>query len=435
VSQSSGHPPPGGQFRSTRRREIAELPDTVQRGHALHFSALDANTKASLQGWSFRLSQIMAPVAQAQSEQEKEYAWSQIDKDKIRSLLNEMNHWDRSYSQSTGNRLSDFVNANGLIPRFLAERLDSGSRFFDPEKIRGKLSEENRISPKFSDNEESIFSQFRKSDRHQQSKMLQDPSIRSIVERKMGLNPSSQSSQASPGDVGPSSDEHQESQENTQNNVVGDVGPLSDEGAQSIESSDQRKGSRRKKFDLDPRLKKKVKIAAEKWIGDDNPEAQEALEGVIPDAWRSIKNDVNEWNEGLRGIFGAVSKGRGNSLNSMALKVSRAEDPMSIVGFDEYVDFARKYYPHIVANKWGEEEGLMEAFRIGLKKEPAIDSDEVVNRAVDMLGPGFRRMLEEGIPQDLSSVHSEPIYEPGDPLPFSVRAWMSWMNRNNLSFN
>src|SRR5690606_26091941 len=53
--------------------------------------------------------------------------------------LAEMNQMDRE-AREQGIPLSDYVNANGIIIRGLAERLDGGSRFFDPEKLRGKMT-------------------------------------------------------------------------------------------------------------------------------------------------------------------------------------------------------------------------------------------------------------------------------------------------------
>jgi hypothetical protein len=406
ASQVARASSPGGQFRSTRRREIVALPDTVQRGHALHLTVLDQNTKLNLQGWASKLSQLMSPVDQVKTEQDKEYAWSQVNKNEVRSLLNEMNQWDRAHGKATGRQLSDFVNANGLIPRFLAERLDSGSRFFDPEKIRDKLSAENRGTPEFSEDEESAYRQFQNSERFERKKMLENPGFRSVVERKMGLVPSRPESATTP--------------ESLQKTTEQGFGPS------SVSTAVEKKTKRTS--DLSPQLASRARKAIEGFIGDDNFEAQTALEKAVPEAWRTMKQEVEEWNDGLRGIFGAVSA-KNKALGSMIQKVGRADDPMSIVGFDEYVDFARKKYPHIVANKWGEEEGLMEAFRTGIKPIPKVDSDEVIERAIDMLGPSFRKMLEEGTPQDNSHVHSKPVFADGDPIPFSVRAWMNWMNR------
>lgn len=417
---SPGALSPGGQARSTRKREIAALPDTVQRGHALHLSALDANTKVTLTGLAGELGRLMAPVDQAETDADKEHAWSQVNKDAIRNVLSRINTLDRQYGDQNGNRVSDFVNANGMIPRFLAERLDSGRRFFDPEKIREKLSSSNVGAPAFSDDEESAYRQFRAADRGARAKMLEDPSVRSVIERKMGLTPQgSKIPDPQTGNVAADPSEIAKP-------LNEDIGQTFNEQTDSSSSQETKKESK-KRPDLDPRLRNKMSRAIEKYINDDNPDAQRALEQAVPEAWRSMKSEIEEWNEGLKGIFGAINKGRGNSLNSMALKVSRAEDPMSIVGFDEYVDYARKNFPHIVANKWGEEEGLMEAFRTGVKKIPSIDSDEVIERAIDMLGPGFRQMLGGESQQTEDIPISEPILEGG--IPFSVRAWMAWTNR------
>lgn len=414
---------PGGQFRSTRRREIAALPDTIKRGHALHLSTLDQNTKVNLQNWHSRLSSHLARVEQGATDQEKEYAWSQVNKDAIRLLLKEMNDMDRQFGHRNGNRLSDWVNANGLIPQFLAERLDSGRRFFDPERIRDKISEHNRGTPIFSDAEEAGYKAYQQADRWEQKRLLTNPEIRSVVERKMGLNPSS-----SPA----AEQEISEDPINQPSNSVQIPGNSVIEGNAATKAEQQKF---KKKLDINPQLMARVKSAVESYIGDDNPEAQTALEKAVPEAWRTLKSEAEEWNEGLRGIFSGI-RAKGQALGSMIQKVARADDPMSIVGFDEYVDFARKNFPHIVANKWGEEEGLMEAFRQGIRPIPKIDSREVIDRAVDMLGPSFRRMLEEAPADELSEQdQSLPVYDDGDPIPFSVRAWVNWLHHSKASRN
>lgn len=406
----------GGQFRSTRRREIAALPDTVKPGYSLHLSSLDIDTVNNLQGWRDRLRAEVSQVEKAGSEQDKEYAWSQVNKDAIRSLLSEMNEMDRQHGQQSGQKLSDWVNANGMIPRFVAERLDSGRRFFDPERIRNKLPETNKAASIFSDDEKKILREYNQSSRDDRQKALRDPQKREIVERAMGLStahariPDPMTGQvASPPGSQLSTPEEAET------------------GNQATEQKDSSTKAKKPSGELSTQFQNRMKSLIESYVGDDNSEAHSALEKSVPEAWRTLKQETEEWNEGLRGIFGGISA-KGQALGSMIQKVGRAQDPMSIVGFDEYVDFARRHFPHIVANKWGEEEGLMEAFRTGIKPVPKIDSQEVIERAVDMLGPGFRKMLEEGTPEESFIPDSLPVFDDGDPLPFSIRAWISWLN-------
>jgi hypothetical protein len=435
--QASGRPSPGGQFRSTRRREVAALPDTVQRGHALHLSVLDQNTKSTLQSLGKELASHLARVDQAQTEQDKEYAWSQVDKNAVRATLARINDLDHKHGEQNGARISDFVNANGMIPRFLAERLDSGSRFFDPEKIRDKLGSQNRGTPAFSDDEESAFRQFQSATRFDRKRMLENPDFRSVVERKMGLTPSRQSQSADsvsqPADsVSPMSDGQSKSQENAQDNTGGTVSPSSQE-QQPAPAEPPRPPAPKPEFS--PQLRARMMKAIHDQIGDDNYEAQVALEQMVPEAFKTMVSEAQEWNEGIRGIHGLM-KAKGQSLGSFVQQTKRAQDGDSIKGFDEYVDLALRHYPHLTMGKWGPEEALLDAFRTGLKQEPKIDSPEVMDRAIDMLGPGFRQSLENHWAEAESSFDdSRSSSDEFDPVPFSVRAWMNWISNPRYSLS
>lgn len=126
----------GGRIRSTKKREIAVLPDTITQGHSLHVDSLSPELATSLKAWSSQLQSLMAGVESAQTPDDQEIAWASVDKDNVRQLLAQMNVMDKQHGAQTGEQLSDWVNANALIPRSLAERLDGGERFFNPEKIR-----------------------------------------------------------------------------------------------------------------------------------------------------------------------------------------------------------------------------------------------------------------------------------------------------------
>lgn len=433
LPQASGHPSPGGQFRSTRRREVAALPDTIQRGHALHLSALDQNTKMTVQHLGSELASHLSRVDQAQTEQDKEYAWSQVDKNAVRATLAKINALDHKYGEKNGARISDFFNANGMIPKFLAERLDSGSRFFDPEKIRGKLGAQNRGTTAFSDDEESAFKQFQSATRFDRKRMLENPDFRSVVERKMGLTPSRAAESASQTEppqgqstdtvspstdtVGPMSEGLPKSQENTQDNSGGLVRPP------SLASGPQ----------LSHQLRSRMMKAIQNQVGDDNYEAQIALEQMVPEAFKSMVSEVQEWNEGIRGIHGLM-KAKGQSLGGFVQQTKRAQDGDSIKGFDEYVDLAQRHYPHLTMGKWGPEEALLDAFRTGLKQEPKIDSPEVMDRAIDMLGPSFRQSLESHWAES-SHEDAPETSDEFDPVPFSVRAWMNWISSPRYSLS
>ena len=124
----------GAAPKSSRIREIAALPDNVKEGHQLHLSSLSQRDRFAVLDWSRRLNEAMANVHGPNEEEE----WQRVSKPYIRTLLDEMNQRDRE-ARGRGVRLSDYINANGMIPESLSSRLHGGARFFDPEHIRDKL--------------------------------------------------------------------------------------------------------------------------------------------------------------------------------------------------------------------------------------------------------------------------------------------------------
>ncbi len=127
----------GGEFRGAKTSklwQLVERPD-VSEGHALHRSALPEKWRAKAIDWSSRLNELTKHLGG-----DDEQKWSQTDKKPIRLLLEEMNQMDRD-ARAEGIQLSDFVNANGMISKDLAERLTGGHRFFNPEAIRDKFKQ------------------------------------------------------------------------------------------------------------------------------------------------------------------------------------------------------------------------------------------------------------------------------------------------------
>lgn len=324
-------PTPGGTAlhttsparKSTRKRELAALPDIVVAGHPLHISALDPDWASRITQWSGQLNQLMADVERASDSDAEESAWARVDKDQIRWLLDQMNHWDRQFGQSSGRRLSDFVNAGGLIPRSLAVRLDSGSRFFDPEKLRRHL----RTAP---------------------ASATQPAATQSAAASAVGPEPPTIPQSPAPDNPAPSADK---------------LPRKARRARDPIESPPKKRGQKTFKG-LAPAHFTKLKNAISDFIGTDSPEHQAALEEMVPSVWREMNDEINSWNLGLREIVSNFKGRRG--IGAIATNVRRGTDPDNLKSFDLMVDYALKEFPHIVSSHWSGEEGLMEALRTGV---------------------------------------------------------------------
>lgn len=448
LSGSASHQPSGGRIRSTKKREIAALPDTIHEGHSLHLSKLPPDVAEKAISWSQQLGSLMTRVESTQDTDAQEIAWAAVNKDQIRALLAQMNAMDKQFGAQTGQNLSDWVNSNGLIPRSLAERLDGGERFFNPEKIRSKLKGETR-PPEAKNHEPNppsdsdLIRQFNSTDdRQERKRMLNDPLYRAAMEQAMGIaskgpsTPEPQQENRSwkddPAKVaeferrkGLTPSKPKKEPANYDDRVAAMAARRDPDGIstqpidQAIAKKPKPKKAERAFQNLTQAHFTKLKNAITDYLGTESPEHQAALESTVPQAWRMLNDEADQWNHGLREIIG---QGHHNGLGAMMSNVHRVADPMSFKGFDQLVHHAKQYYPHIVSHPDGPEEGLMQALKGGTKPQYALTDPEVIEHAVDLLGPSFRNSLD-----DLwtSSEVIEPMsQEEREALPFSVRAMM-----------
>ncbi|MFO0940084.1 MAG: hypothetical protein U0930_04890 [Pirellulales bacterium] len=448
--------PSSNRIRSTKKREIAALPDTIHEGHSLHLSKLPPDLAEKSRAWSKQLHNLMAGVESAKSPDDQEIAWAAVNKDEIRKLLDQMNSMDKQYGAQTGQNLSDWVNANGLIPRSLAERLDGGERFFNPERIRSKLkgqpkpSESNLSNPP---TDADLIRKFNSSDdRQERKRMLNDPVFKSAMERAMGIaskgpatpepKPDNRSWKDDSAKVaeyerrkGLTPSKPKEAPTNYDNRVDAllqrrDPDGISNQPIDQVLSEQKPTDSAK---EPKPKPKKqdrtfnnltqahftKLKNAIADYLGTDSPEHQAALETTVPDAWRKLNDEAEQWNSGLREIVGQAHK---NGLGAMMSNVHRVADPMSFKGFDQLVHHAEKYYPQIVSHPDGPEEGLMQALKSGIMPRYGLTDPEVIDHAVNLLGPSFRNSLEN---LWQSNEELKPLSnEDREAIPFSVRAMM-----------
>ncbi len=107
----------------------------------------------------------------------------------------------------------------------------------------------------------------------------------------------------------------------------------------------------------------KLNNAIKSLVGDD-PETIDDFRGIVLDAWKQRKQEAAEHNEAIRTITGTVSKlsqmagsGQGGMSVPQALSAlvrqarARTLDPAIKRGFDEMVDTAEKYFPHLIAGR------------------------------------------------------------------------------------
>ncbi|MBX3422221.1 MAG: hypothetical protein KF752_11760 [Pirellulaceae bacterium] len=431
---------PGGRkplVASTRRREIAAMPDTIKQGHRLHISSLRPDKATKAMAWSRQLHDIMQQVEAAKSPEDEERAWEVVDKDSILSLLAEMNQMDRHHLTETGELLSDYVNANQMIPQSLAVRLDSGRRFFDPERIREKLKEHPPLNSEeleskwklqhrqrgkvaVTDRERKLLSEFSKAERGLRNSLLKNPELVAAIEKTRGLLP------AVPNSLHAEPSLNQKTGGSTVFDDLQARGSAKDNRQAEVVV---KKPSRA--FNLTPQLFGRMQKAISDYIGTDSHEHQAALENMVPQAFRALNAEAEEWNAGLREILGAHLGAK--RIGAFVAKVHRAEDGAGVLHFDQLVDFAERHYPHIVASPDGPESGLKSAIEAGMKPTYKIDSPELIDKAVEMLGPEFKKSLDQlwsSSDSELQSVISDRY----DPVPFSIRAMMRWMNLPDFPF-
>lgn len=399
----------GGRFRgqgSSRLREVAALPDNVKEGHSLHLSALGNRDRRALEDWSKRLNEAVAHV----KGDDEEGQWQSTNKGYVRALLQEMNERDKD-ARARGVRLSDYVNANGLIPDSLASRLHGGRRFFDPELIRDKLKADPAVAKKAED--KSTVRAFQQGTREERKEMLKPESnFREAIMRAMGLNPDlkgkpgpGDESKTTPASPAPSPDS------------TPATTPPKDEPKKSQAPEPAPKATppqQKTGFDAIPKQSQKKIDAA---IRSSDPEMSSDmvadLRGEVVDSWKQLSDQADEHNTAIRQIMGGFSKHWG--LISARLK--QGADPDKIKGFDEMVDFARSHYPGVLSQNRGEsdtgsdEESLAKVLIQGLKPVPKPWDDEVIRTASQRIGVAMAAASRFQPNPELESV------------PFSVSRW------------
>lgn len=426
---------------SSKKRELAEHPPTIKPGHALHLSELDSGMKSKLLDWNARMHDLLKPMdkmptSKLSEDEQDEAGWGKVDKNAVRSLLAEMNQLDAN-SRAAGVRLSDYVNANKLIPKKLAERLDGGSRFFDPEKIRDKLHVSNVVrapggdqqpvtnpeqssQPKHSSDEMRRFSGSSSEDR---KGMLRDPAFRERIERAMGLSPSGLSPE----------------QPNPFAKPAAPPANKPEPASPAVKSSVPRT--------MSPHAERQLDAAVNEAVGN-HPEAASHFKETAISAWRQINQAVDEHNDAYLGILRffdgektdqrtlktkdggtrTIQAKQPESRNSLLKAIRSGADPSTILHFDEMVEFAQREYPGAITYGGGEsetgsaEDGLYKLLNEGLRDNVSPHSPEVIDQASEMVGPHFWEQISNPDyedDQDVANATSSLGHD--EEIPFSIR--------------
>lgn len=412
--------------RTSRLRELPEKPETIKRGHPLHHSSLPPTVQKKLLDWNAKLFELarptfMIPTDKRSEAEQAESGWAKVNKNAVRELLDEMNQLD-VYAREEGIPLSDYVNANQMIPKNIAERLTGGSRFFDLEKIRDKvLNKPTKPEPKPEQSKpdqkqpnQSHVADFAKAEGADRKAMLKNPDIRESIERAMGLKPSRQkpAEPRPPGRI-------PESQKPSQPSPKSLIQPKDNKLNAAVNDAVGGNASAAQHF-------KTVALDAWKQMKDQADQHNEAYLGILDffDKKKTDQRNIKTKDGGIRTIDARQPENRNPLLKS----VRNGEDPSTIPRFDELVDFAKRTYPSAITFMAGEsdtgsaEDGVYRLLRGGAIQPPAPHSDEVLDRASEMVGANFWESLNDPEHDDDSEV-AAAMAGVGDEeeIPFSSR--------------
>ncbi len=329
------------------KRELAHLPQ-IDRSHALHRSQLGPHVDSQLLNWSYRMHELLRPMDKMPPTVTKLSGDEQAEAGWAKVDKNKVRAMLEELNQmdrdmkAKGVPLSDYVNASGIIPRELAVRLDGGSRFFNPELLGNKLRDGRR---------------------EPEEKPSEKPSPAQPEQPKRAA------AEAKPNKPAPA----------------------------PIPSGMSKVGSN------------KLNGIVSEVVGDADPAKKEHFRQVALDAWKQMCTDAEDHNTAVREIMGQFTKA-GHGGIAAALK--KGADPTKIRGFDEMVDYAAREFPSVVSHMAGEsesgsaEEGLIKALTKGIQPIPQPWDDEVIDRAIEMVGPMF---FEEYQPDPANEEDLEPI--------------------------
>jgi hypothetical protein len=366
--------------RFSKVRSLVERPD-IANHHSLFALNQDTQTRLyvtdSMKGFRNLIRDASRRLQAKGGDGSEESLWQEIDKDKLRKMLAEVNAKDKEMRKNGGKGIDELFNYNGVIPKMIAERLSGGSRFFDPQKLKAKWHE------------------------------------------------------APPPPPAPKPDPVQAPSQAP--NISIDI-PKGKRGKQATNA--EPKAPERPHDGLSTRKRNEVnKVIAD--LVSDNPEVIEEFRPILIDAWKQKAAEVNDRNNGFRqilGIFGKPKPGEATKpgevtgmspvqlMNLVKAARNKTLDPSTKKNFDVMVASAEAGpYGHLLEGNG--EEGLMSLIEEGIKPMPDILDDDVAQLALGMAGPSFFQGFDPGeAPEDMPSEWEE--------TPFSSHAAREYYRAN-----
>ncbi len=122
-------------------------------------------------------------------------------------------------------------------------------------------------------------------------------------------------------------------------------------------------------------------------VAGSRKEDQDGFIELVQDLHREKVQGIEEYNQQLKDFFGAQTRQAASLRGTIQLVKNRGGDATHIKGFDQVVDYARRYYPallHVPGEPGHDEESaLMHNIARGRRELPPLDDDEVLSEAIE----------------------------------------------------
>jgi hypothetical protein len=400
--------------RFTKTRQLADHPD-LQSHHSLNIKNQDQATARKLNDHRAGFRNLLANAtrkAQFQQddpnyEPDEETVWANVDKTALQAMLAKINQADHESLKGDGPKFHELVNANQIIPKMVAERLHGGSRFFDPEKLRGRW---NEPSPQTAPPQE------------QKQDTLLSP-------QEMGQ----------PSEIAPEKNPQPKSQPQPQESPQQPDKPkraqVTPEAMQGMFGDKLPKGVSKA---MNARLERSIRN-----LTGDDPEMVKAFKSVVFDAWKQMTQEVNDHNQAIRQVTNTAASlydSMGHDTDSVSgapqkltalVRMARngSLDPSQKKGFDLMVDNAQRNFPQYLAGRG--EDGFMDWLKDGIKPQPSVIDPEVAERAVSLAGAEFFKQFDQGEPPEQDEPQSEDDWN--DQFSWSVARAMVERYRREIA--
>ena len=368
---------------SAKNRELADHPD-LQDHHSLHIKNQEKATAMKLNdhraGFRNLLSNATRKAQFAQDDPlyqpDEETVWANVDKTALQGLLTKMNQADHESMKGNGPKFHELANANQIIPKMIAERLHGGSRFFDPEKLRGRWNEPSpQNAPPQEQKQDTLLTPQEMAQPQDAGATAQMPQTEAQLQPEESAQPVRQPEKPKRA-------------------------PITPESLQSVFGEKLPEGVSKA---MNTKLERRIKAT----IGDD-PEIIKAFKPIVFQAWKELTQEANDHNQAIRQVTNTAAslydstRKDASSVSAPPQKLtalirmarSGELDPSQKRGFDLMVDNAQKNFPQYLAGRG--EDGFVDWLTDGIKPQPNLLDPEVGERAVTLAGGEFFRQFDQG---------------------------------------